>query len=112
MRRFLRNYGLSVTLTLLFLSSWALHALYEYRRYADEQRSQNQPVEMTGYMDHFWAATFENWQSEFLQLLTFVILTAMLYHKGSHESKDTDEEMQAQLNRIEQMLQQQERKAA
>ena len=46
-------------------------------------------------------ATFENWQSEFLQLLTFVVLTTYLIHRGSHESKDSDEAMQAQLDRIE-----------
>jgi hypothetical protein len=48
--------------------------------------------------------TFENWQSELLQLLTFVALTTYLVHRGSHESKDTDERMQSQLDRIEQRL--------
>jgi hypothetical protein len=42
--------------------------------------------------------------SEFLQLLTFVVLTTHLVHRGSHESKDTDEAMQRQLNRIEERL--------
>lgn len=49
-------------------------------------------------------ATLENWQSEWLQLLTFVILTAYLIHRGSHESKDTDEKVDAALARIEQKL--------
>jgi len=43
----------------------------------------------------------ENWQSEFLQLLTFVVLTAVLIHRGSHESKDGDDEMRATLARVE-----------
>jgi hypothetical protein len=34
-----------------------------------------------------------------------VVLTTFLIHKGSHESKDSDEQMQAQLNRIEKQLQ-------
>ena len=46
----------------------------------------------------------ENWQSEFLQLLTFVVLTSFLVHKGSHESKDGDEEIRATLERIERKL--------
>jgi hypothetical protein len=46
----------------------------------------------------------ENWQSEFLQLLTFVVVTTFLIHKGSHESKDTDDEMMAMLKRIEARL--------
>jgi hypothetical protein len=59
--------------------------------------------------DYLWVwlrTTFENNASEFLQLLTFVVLTTYLIHRGSHESKDTDDRMQEQLNRIEQRLNQ------
>jgi hypothetical protein len=43
----------------------------------------------------------ENWQSEFLQLLTFVVLTASFIHRGTHESRDSDDEMKAILQRLE-----------
>ena len=43
----------------------------------------------------------ENWQSEFLQLLTFVVLTTFLIHRGSHESRDSNEGL---LLRIEDRL--------
>ncbi|MCV7301027.1 hypothetical protein H7J93_15470 [Mycobacterium barrassiae] len=36
---------------------------------------------------HFVEATFENWESEFLQMGMYVVLTAFLYQKGSSESK-------------------------
>ena len=36
---------------------------------------------------HFVEATFENWESEFLQMAAFVLLTAVLVQKGSAESK-------------------------
>jgi hypothetical protein len=39
---------------------------------------------------HFLQSTFENWESEFLQMGFFVILTIFLYQKGSSESKDPD----------------------
>jgi hypothetical protein len=39
-----------------------------------------------------------------LQLLTFVVLTSFLIHRNSPESKDSDEEMQRSLNRIEKRL--------
>ena len=35
----------------------------------------------------------ENWQSEFLQLLSFVVLTTFLIHRHSHESRDSQDEM-------------------
>ena len=37
-------------------------------------------------------ATFENWESEFLQMALFVVLTVSLRQKGSSESKKFEEE--------------------
>jgi len=34
---------------------------------------------------------FENWESEFLQMSAYVMLTAFLFQRGSSESKDPDE---------------------
>jgi hypothetical protein len=39
---------------------------------------------------HFLQATFENWESEFLQMALFVVLTISLRQKGSSESKSCD----------------------
>lgn len=39
---------------------------------------------------HFLSALFENWESEFLQMSAYVILTAFLFQRGSSESKDPD----------------------
>lgn len=36
---------------------------------------------------HMWEALFENWESEFLQMSAFVVLTAYLYQAGSPESR-------------------------
>ena len=41
---------------------------------------------------HFLEATFENWESEFLQMALYVTLSMFLYQKGSAESKDPDKE--------------------
>jgi hypothetical protein len=42
----------------------------------------------------------ENWQSEFLQLFSFVVLAAVFIHHGSAESKDSDDRMEAKIDRI------------
>ncbi|KAA0130160.1 hypothetical protein FY557_02725 [Chryseobacterium sp. SN22] len=39
---------------------------------------------------HFIQATFENWESEFLQMMIYVVLTVSLRQKGSSESKSLD----------------------
>jgi hypothetical protein len=41
---------------------------------------------------HFVEATFENWESEFLQMAAYVLLTAFLLQKGSPESHPFSEE--------------------
>jgi hypothetical protein len=40
---------------------------------------------------HFIQATFENWESEFLQMAAYVLLTVVLRQKGSSESKKLDQ---------------------
>jgi len=38
----------------------------------------------------FLSALFENWESEFLQMAAYVVLTACLFQRGSPESRDPD----------------------
>jgi hypothetical protein len=99
-----REFGLSLVLMLLFFSSWVGHGIAQWQRYTDEQRAHNEDVSIGDFASDFGASTLENWQSEFLQLFSFVVFSAVLIHKGSAESKDSDEEMQASLNRIEKRL--------
>lgn len=40
---------------------------------------------------HFGEAVFENWESEFLQMGSYVLLTAYLVQRGSPESKPLDQ---------------------
>src|SRR5215208_156699 len=41
---------------------------------------------------HFVEATFENWESEYLQMGAYVLFTVFLFQRGSSESKDPDKE--------------------
>ena len=105
--RILRDDSLSITLAALFLIAWALQTWCGWVEFAAEQQQHGESAQWLGSSGYLWkwvAATMEKWQSEFLQLLTFVVLTSFLIHKGSHESKDGDEEMRAQLERIERKL--------
>lgn len=44
-----------------------------------------------GRSPEFLSSVFENWESEFLQMAAYVILTAILFQRGSAESKDPDQ---------------------
>jgi len=93
MRRVLRENGLSIALISLFLIFWVGQSVVGYREHNNEQREHGQTEIAFGpYLRsaHFWEATAENWESEFLQMFGYVILTAVLFQKGSSESKDPE----------------------
>ena len=108
MKRLWASYNLSDVLAVLFLVSWVVQTWTGWVHFQAEETAHGQIPQFFGASGYVWewaAATFENWQSEFLQLLTFVVLTVFLIHRGSHESKDTDDEVMAILKRMEQRLQ-------
>ena len=72
MGRVWRDYSLSIVLAALFLVSWALQTWTGWVEFVAEQQAHGQVAEAFGPGGYVWAwaqATFENWQSEFLQLL-------------------------------------------
>jgi hypothetical protein len=99
-----REFGLGLVLMVLFFVTWAAHGVTEWQVYTDEQRQLGQPTEIGDFVAAFGQGTLENWQSEFLQLFSFVVLAALYIHKGSAESKDSDEKVEASLRRIEERL--------
>jgi hypothetical protein len=99
-----RSFGLSLAFCILFLTSWVAQGAAEWQVFTDEQRDHNQPVTVGDFTAEFAQSTLENWQSEFLQLFSFVVMSALLIHRGSAESKDSDDRMEEALKRIEQKL--------
>jgi hypothetical protein len=102
--RMWRNYGLSITLVALFMVSWGLQTWMGWTQFVAEQEQHGQQAQAFGDDGYFWEwgqATFENWQSEFLQVFVFVVLTTFLVHRKSHESPDTDYDNESSLRRIE-----------
>ena len=70
--------------TLVFLAfSLAGHWVFGWRRYVDEARAHQQPVVGAESVDDMLFSTFENWQSEFVQLLWQVCGLALFLYVGS-----------------------------
>ena len=99
-----REFGLSIIFMTLFFTTWIAHGIAEWQSYTDDQRQHNEPVDTGDFVNEFTRATLENWQSEFLQVFAFVSLAALYIHKGSSESKDGEEKIEASLRRIEEHL--------
>jgi hypothetical protein len=107
MKKIWKDYNLSIVLFVLFLLAWGLQTWTGWVEFADEQSEHGQTAEWFGPGGYIWAwaaATFENWQSEFLQLFCMVVFTAFLIHKGSAESKDSNDRMEQTLHRIERKI--------
>jgi len=98
------EFSLGFALMILFFVTWIAHGITEWQTYTDEQRQHGESTKAGDFVAEFAQSTLENWQSEFLQLFAFVSLAALYIHKGSPQSKDGEEKMEASLHRIEQHL--------
>jgi len=91
MKRILRDNGLSIVLVLMFVltlfvgQSWSGMRAYNADQVEHGESAVSYPTYLT--TSHFGEATFENWESEFLQMGAFVVLTIWLRQRGSSESK-------------------------
>jgi hypothetical protein len=105
--RLWQDYGLSIALFTLFALAFVGHTITGWMQYASEQASHGETPTVFGDSGYFWywsEWTLQNWQSEFLELGVIVVLSSVLIHKGSAESKDSDEEIKGLLQSIESKL--------
>ena len=98
---------LSIVLASLFLLSWIAQLYFQYRDEVNEAITHGVETPELWSGD-FWAAflasTFENWQSEFLQLFSFVVLATFFIHRDSPQSADGDDEMASDIKAIKAKL--------
>jgi hypothetical protein len=83
--------SLGLAFAFLFLLSFLLHGFSGARSYSEKQREHGSSEQVTtiGYLgtSQFWYESFQNWQSEFLAVLSIVTLSIWLRQWGSPESK-------------------------
>ncbi len=95
MRRLWRHHGLSLMLFGLFLLCALGQSVAGHRHYNTEQQAHgDSPIGYLAYLrtGHFVEALAENWESEFLQMAAYILLTVGLRQKGAPESKKVDAE--------------------
>jgi len=93
MKKFFYHNSLSIVFLLLFIGAFIGQIFFGIEEYNKELlESGGHAVTMSNYLTtgHFIEATFENWESEFLQMALLVWLTIFLKQKGSSESKGFD----------------------
>jgi hypothetical protein len=90
----LKDNGLTIVLMLLFALSLLGQAYFGWRAALEEMADHGREGEsLLTYLSDgaFLSALFENWESEFLQMAAYVVLTAHLFQRGSAESNDPDD---------------------
>ncbi|MDO8345842.1 MAG: hypothetical protein Q7T48_21770 [Cellvibrio sp.] len=91
---FLKRNGLLLTFMILMIFTIIGQTYTGWNEHVQEQIEKNRPFYILSeylYSGHFIQSTFENWESEFLQMGLYVYLTVFLFQRGSAESKSLDE---------------------
>lgn len=94
------KYGLSITLAALFLFSWFGQLYFQWQEFIQTQIAHGEETQISNFIPEFLSSTFENWQSEFLQLFTFVLLSTYLIHLNSPQSRDSSDRMEKKIDEI------------
>jgi hypothetical protein len=84
----------------LFLLSWSGQFISQLYVTMNEALQHSVPFEFSEFFVQFLASTFENWQSEFLQLCWQALGLAVLLHWGSSQSRESDDRLEAKVDEI------------
>lgn len=99
--RMIRDNGLTIVLslaTIACLFGMIVSGLSVYNQELVQHGRVALSAGQYAHSGHFLSALFENWESEFLQMSAYVVLTAFLYQRGSSESKDPDKKAAQDIN--------------
>lgn len=90
---FLRKWGALIVLVVFFSLSWGGQFVFQLQTVKQESQQHNQQFKMEEFYPQFWSSTFENWQSEWLQLAVQAVLIAALadyvFRKGNQDHYKT-----------------------
>ncbi|MER7458686.1 DUF6766 family protein [Micromonospora sp. NPDC126480] len=98
--RWPRAYAFALVTGALFLFSWLGQFLFQMTVAGNQASQHGQSFAWAEFLPEFLASTFENWQSEFLQLVWQAAGLALFYHWGSSQSRESDERIEAKLDAL------------
>jgi hypothetical protein len=100
----LKRWGAAYLLGALFLASWGGQFIAMLVEIGNEARQHGQPFDMAEFWPQFWSATFENWQSEWLQLLVQAVVLLGMKHVLFKADAQDMEQVQLDLTEIKEHL--------
>lgn len=96
----MKKYGYAWITLGFFLVSFGLHWAFGWGAFVDEAREHGSSPQVQAYFIEMSRDTFENWQSEFLQLLWQVVGLAYFLYVGSPSSKENDDRVEAKIDAL------------
>jgi len=94
------KYGYLWATLILFIGSVVGHWIFAWFAFVSEQTMHGEAVVVSDYVIETMRDTFENWQSEFLQLIWQVAGLAFLFYVGSPQSKEGDDRLEEKIDSI------------
>ncbi len=99
-KRYIKGYAYGWITLLFFLGSLILHWWFGWYAFADDAAAHGQSPQVGEYTNEMLRDTFENWQSEFLQLMWQVVGLAYFLWLGSPTSHENDDRLEAKVDAL------------
>lgn len=101
--RFFTAYSFGIVTGALFLASWLGQFTFQLIEQRNEAAQHGLSLTWAEFFPAFLSSTFENWQSEFLQLVWQAAGLALFYFWGSSQSREGDDRLEAKVDWLLQM---------
>jgi hypothetical protein len=98
--RFTKAYSFGLVTGLFFVLSWLAQFIFQMMSERNEAEQHGQVFTWSDFLPQFFSSTFENWQSEFLQLVWQAAGLAFFYFWGSSQSREGDDRLEAKVDRL------------
>jgi hypothetical protein len=98
--KFFTAYSFAIVTLGLFLLAWIGQFVFQLIEVRNDSAEHGQPFEWAQFWPQFFSATFENWQSEFLQLVWQAFGLAAFYFWGSSQSREGDDRLEAKVDAL------------
>jgi len=95
-----RKYAYAWLTVAFFLVSLLLHWHFGWQAFQDQAREHHTTPQLAQFVTEAARDTFENWQSEFLQLLWQVVGLAYFLYLGSPSSHENDDRLEAKVDAL------------
>lgn len=95
-----RAYSFALVTGALFLLSWIGQFIFQAIEVKNDAEAHGQSFAWGDFWPQFLASTFENWQSEFLQLIWQAAGLALFYYWGSSQSREGDDRLEVKIDML------------